>query len=965
MSASAAQAEQGSKTQKMLAIGGAAASIANAAVNTPFPANLAAIAATIASLAPVLAMVKAGTIPKPTAAASVESVSSKSSNYNLGMQTSMFDTDATMELVDIMEDNGIAIDNLRTSTIELNDSFDKYISYSEAGAGALNLESILNQPTLDRPVELLGRYTQGTDVAWDALDFMRDTAGYYAGADGNLAAGMQAYVKPNWNLFSQGESGELARILGDTIVGGLSSSDLGGMVQVDFEKLLPKLVAEREAAAESGDTSQLVYFDKAISGINALIEGADYLNAATKSAGSQASSMAMQWANLTGISSNMITRTTTEFQAGVADLVQTYIEGGKDGQAALEAALQDQMIESLKQGIPAGFFETYIADELDQVGYANQLFAAITSIMANVKDVSLDDAANWADGLLNVMDPADIQSAMSDLKDIFEGGIPAWEKLATSFTSLGYSAKSTSDILAMSEDEYAVWAEGFFRSQMQAGKSLDSTVEAINLAGESIAELAEKEDAASSAIEEFEQSIVDLKNTLYDWNKGLAEIQIAMFSEFDIGNNPYQSAISLDQEQLQYFSDAARKEDDGTKALSYLQTAKEASESIYNTSISRIDNLYSGLIEAREKQIEAEAKLREEQQEGLEDTIEAQEELISKYEDSISAWESILDSIKAMQDDLTFSSKSTSSSLARLNEVNNQIAAIGQSWRSDPEQAERMLELLGTRMDLAAETFQRPSEEYQGLYDSTSGLLAEMEAQGIKNISDAERLLEQAKLAVAAAERQIKALEDIEEEDARLRELQTQWEQAKKAAAEKRLARLENLDRIFQEKIAPALEDKIYTDGFDKVRDAISELPKDIASEFITQFNKNGLVVGHDDYLDIIQAASSRTRTTKVEMPTTLGSYQTSVWADAYTRNSAPHASGLAYVPFDGYQATLHEGERVLTKEENNQRSKPIGDITIAPVITVNGNTDDNVADVIVEEIIRNIPVIKEQLAYA
>lgn len=45
------------------------------------------------------------------------------------------------------------------------------------------------------------------------------------------------------------------------------------------------------------------------------------------------------------------------------------------------------------------------------------------------------------------------------------------------------------------------------------------------------------------------------------------------------------------------------------------------------------------------------------------------------------------------------------------------------------------------------------------------------------------------------------------------------------------------------------------------------------------------------------------------EPSTTKGSQRTTV--------NGKHATGLAYVPFDGYIAELHEGERVLTKQEN------------------------------------------------
>jgi hypothetical protein len=47
------------------------------------------------------------------------------------------------------------------------------------------------------------------------------------------------------------------------------------------------------------------------------------------------------------------------------------------------------------------------------------------------------------------------------------------------------------------------------------------------------------------------------------------------------------------------------------------------------------------------------------------------------------------------------------------------------------------------------------------------------------------------------------------------------------------------------------------------------------------------------------------------------------------------HASGLSNVPYDGYQATLHKGERVLTPEETkayNRGSKGGG-------INITGNT--------------------------
>ena len=44
---------------------------------------------------------------------------------------------------------------------------------------------------------------------------------------------------------------------------------------------------------------------------------------------------------------------------------------------------------------------------------------------------------------------------------------------------------------------------------------------------------------------------------------------------------------------------------------------------------------------------------------------------------------------------------------------------------------------------------------------------------------------------------------------------------------------------------------------------------------------------------------------------------------------ASSHRQGLTYVPYDGYNAILHEGERVLTKEEARTMNRGTGDTFI------------------------------------
>ena len=67
------------------------------------------------------------------------------------------------------------------------------------------------------------------------------------------------------------------------------------------------------------------------------------------------------------------------------------------------------------------------------------------------------------------------------------------------------------------------------------------------------------------------------------------------------------------------------------------------------------------------------------------------------------------------------------------------------------------------------------------------------------------------------------------------------------------------------------------------------------------------------------------------------------------------HAGGLAYVPYDGYIAELHEGERVLTsKEAKAYRSKNTGSV-VNITVNMTGNADENTGKRIGQQIVKEM----------
>ncbi|MFT4413186.1 phage tail protein [Fredinandcohnia humi] len=75
------------------------------------------------------------------------------------------------------------------------------------------------------------------------------------------------------------------------------------------------------------------------------------------------------------------------------------------------------------------------------------------------------------------------------------------------------------------------------------------------------------------------------------------------------------------------------------------------------------------------------------------------------------------------------------------------------------------------------------------------------------------------------------------------------------------------------------------------------------------------------------------------------------------SKKGKSHASGLSYVPYNGYQATLHKGERVLTPEENKEYtsgSRSVNIAKLAETIVVREEADiEKIAKALAKEISR------------
>lgn len=123
---------------------------------------------------------------------------------------------------------------------------------------------------------------------------------------------------------------------------------------------------------------------------------------------------------------------------------------------------------------------------------------------------------------------------------------------------------------------------------------------------------------------------------------------------------------------------------------------------------------------------------------------------------------------------------------------------------------------------------------------------------------------------------------------------------------------IEAANKEYEESVEAA--DKLRSEGIDKLMSAHTELADSIDTE-------TGEIVS---YWDKLFGKWNRWQ------PEKKVAVVETKYTEAYTGGGGrqlgfdgSHYNGLDYVPFDGYNARLHEGERVLTKKENEEYTEP------------------------------------------
>ena len=435
-----------------------------------------------------------------------------------------------------------------------------------------------------------------------------------------------------------------------------------------------------------------------------------------------------------------------------------------------------------------------------------------------------------------------------------------------------------------------------------------------------------KKDAAKKSASELSQAIVDAANKRLDKLQTYNKITTAQEVDFwkkiyqatkkgtEANLTAYKNYKSAQQSLNQEILSDAEKKLDKLKTYNKISVADE---------VAYWDNVRSKLKKGSDEYLTA-----------YKNYVEAKksynEELKTLEDDYNTKATEIYDNLKTKVDELT---------KAYNDQVNSRKEALLSTFKlfdeyeiSSDKNGEDLTNNLQSQVN-ALQKFNDQMSALEGRNILPDDLITELRNQGIAATGELEALnaLTDEKLQQYAdlwTKRNQLAQEEAERENKKAYDkLQKDLEEANSQALEK----IDVLKAKYQKKI-----DKLKNQAYSAAKSAGKKTGQGIVDGLNSKSTAirntlDGIVSTINSYMAEIQSSLSDARSAAAEVSSiskSTAKASKAISSKASSKSSKKsHRQGLTYVPYDGYEAMLHEGEQVLTREE--ARSRGTGDTFI------------------------------------
>lgn len=386
--------------------------------------------------------------------------------------------------------------------------------------------------------------------------------------------------------------------------------------------------------------------------------------------------------------------------------------------------------------------------------------------------------------------------------------------------------------------------------------------------------LGELQKAAADAGSELTQQTVDYSAAEQQLADGKAALIEKYGEEEDAANDAGDAVEDYGGKSTEAWQKATTGAQEAIKALSdYVKGVHDATEQTVNSIIKGFDKVTKSGDESRQKSSE----------------YAAQEiELIQQYQSELSKYLNADGSVnlKKMSDDYDNLTKAEQEAYNKLADLHNKQKEVNESLNA--YKPETMAQNLQTQIDFMSEYVDNLAKAREmGLSDELLASLSDGTAES------AEYLAGLVKDAEGAA---------------KVDELFQKVQEAKKGFT----------DALTQQKLTV---DETYQAMVDKAKEAIGEMSLGGEAEAAMGETVSGLASGISSHVSEVSAAvdsiiSELERLNGFGVSINLGAFGSIDFTIPFGLDGS-HALGLDYVPFNGYLAELHEGEGILTAEEN------------------------------------------------